>query len=238
MGLQAIVNAVYPPACACCGTTVASDGGLCGSCFGDMTLLAGLVCDACGCALPGTDTGALLCDQCMENPRPWDRGRAVAHYSGTARRLVLSLKHGDRSDLARPLARWLDIAIAPVARKDFAVVPVPLHRVRLIKRRYNQAAEVARHLARIRGCDFVPDALARTRATPIGVGVGRQDRVAHLQGAIAPGPHGGDVTARHVLLVDDVMASGATLTACARALRECDPASITIGVVARAARAI
>lgn len=239
MGLQAIVNAIYPPVCTCCGTEVASAGGLCGLCYGEMVFLVSLVCNQCGCPLPGKDTQPVLCDQCLQTTRPWGRGRAVATYDGTARKLVLSLKHGDRPDLARPLAQWLERALIPIAREDWVVVPVPLHRTRMLRRRYNQAAEIARHLARRTGQQYCPDALIRRRATPMGIGANRAERIDHLNGAISLNERRrSDLEGRHILLIDDVMASGATLSACAGALGEVNPASISVGVIARSAPAI
>lgn len=161
-------------------------------------------------------------------------------YAGTGKRLVLGLKHADRLDLVPPLASWLagraaTLALAP----ETLVVPVPLHRWRLIRRRYNQSAELARALAPHLGLEVAPDLLRRTRATPSQEGRDRAARADNLSGAIAVAPRRAEMLAgRPVLLIDDVLTSGATLAACSGALLAAGfgPVDIlTLAVVARRA---
>ncbi|MBD3763787.1 MAG: ComF family protein, partial [Rhodobacterales bacterium] len=182
--LQAAIRAVYPPACLACEAAVASDFGLCGTCWRDTPFVAGLVCDLCGTPLPGDDPGhPVHCDDCLQTPRPWDRGRAALLYQGRARDLVLALKHADRLDLVGPAAGWMRRAGAAVLRPDQLVVPVPLHRGRLFRRRYNQSALLSAALARTGGLDHCPDALIRRRATPSQDHRSRDARFANLDGA-------------------------------------------------------
>ena len=181
-----------------------------------MRFIRGTTCCRCGVPLPGEAPGdeAAECDDCMGGPRRWDRGSAAAVYDGTGRRMVLALKHGDRQDLVPVMARWM----APhVAYGDgLAVVPVPIHWRRMVRRRFNQSALLARALARLLDAEYLPDALIRTRATPPQEGLSRDARFRLQADTIRPHPRRGAALAgRRVLIVDDVMTSGATMAAAA-----------------------
>lgn len=238
MRLQALVQAMYPPQCLCCDTPVDRDFALCGPCWRDTPLVAGLVCDACGAPLPGADDGgAVLCDDCLSVPRPWSRGRAAMVYGGNARRMILQLKHGDRLDLARPLGDWLARAAGPLIVPGMIVAPVPLHWLRLLKRRANQSALLAARVARVTGLPHVPDLLIRHRATASQGGKGREARMRNVADAIRPHPRRiAAVRGRPVLLIDDVMTSGATLTVATESLLSAGVAQVSVLVLARAAR--
>ncbi|ETX15039.1 competence protein ComF [Roseivivax halodurans JCM 10272] len=218
--MQTAIRLVYPPHCLACGEHVSTEFGLCGACFSETHFITGLVCDACGTPLPGDGAeDGILCDGCLAARRPWSQGRAALLYSGAGRRLVLALKHGDRHDIARAAAPWLARAAAPILRDDSLIVPVPLHLLRLLKRRYNQSALLAQSLARETRCDILCDALVRTRRTPSLDGRTREARFEVLHGAIAVRrSRAAQIAGRHVLLVDDVMTSGATFGAATDAL--------------------
>jgi ComF family protein len=170
----------------------------------------------------------------MARPRAFDRARAACLYDEASRDLILKLKHADRTDLAGLMARWLSRSARPLLDDVDLVVPVPLHRWRLLRRRYNQAAEIARPLARGQGLPFLPDALERVRDTAIQGGKSATGRRRNVAGAFAVRETMRDrLAGRRVLLVDDVLTTGATAQACARALKAAGAAAVHLAVIAK-----
>jgi ComF family protein len=238
MGLQAALHVLYPPQCISCSAPVTSDFGLCSDCWRETPFIAGLVCDQCGTPLPGGEPGETAhCDDCMTIARPWEQGRSALLYRDNGRSLVLALKHGDRMDLARPAGAWLLRAAQPILRPEMLVVPVPLHWTRLFRRKYNQAALLSKALAGLARLDHCPDALVRRRTTGSQEGRTRDDRFANLTGAFAvPKRHAGLICDRDILLVDDVMTSGATFAAATDTLLAAGAQSVCVVSLARVAK--
>lgn len=233
--MQAVLRAIYPSTCMMCDERVDLDFALCPSCWRDTPFLTGLCCTDCGTPLPGDSEQAERCDDCLATPRPWDGGAAVMAYAGRARALVMAMKHGDRTDIARAAGGWMAHRSAHLIRPDTLVVPIPLHRRRLFQRRYNQAALLAQSLARAAGCELCVDLLSRPKPTRPLEHHSRSERLAALDGAIVPTP-GRSARGRPVLLVDDVMTSGATLAAATRACFAAGATTVAVSVLARVAK--
>ena len=235
MRLQSLVRAIYPAQCVSCDALTEDDFGLCSACWRETRFIGGMICDTCGTPLPGEGAEEdLQCDDCITIARPWDKGRSVFIYDGIGRKLVLGLKHGDRTDLALPAARWMAQKIAKWPLLDTVFVPVPLHWVRLARRRYNQAALLTLALGKVLDRPVCVDALLRPKKTKPLQGHSREERFKALTDAITPNPKRMDqIKGKHVVLVDDVMTSGATLAASAEAAKAAGATNVSIVTLAR-----
>ncbi|MBY8974661.1 ComF family protein [Rhodobacteraceae bacterium NNCM2] len=216
-----VLDTLLPPICPITGAEVGAAGALSPEAWGELAFIAAAGCRKCGREIaelaPGEED--FTCDTCRAFAHSWDRGRAAFRYEGSGRRLVLSLKHGDRLDLVPTLARWMRNAAGPLVDEADLIIPIPLHWSRLLARRYNQSAELARVIAAQAGKSraYAPGVLVRRKRTPKQEGLDRAGRIANVGDAMAitrPGRR--RLAGKRVLLVDDVMTTGATLDAAAQ----------------------
>lgn len=191
-------------------------------------------CERLGTPFTSDIGGAVLSPAAIADPPAYDRARAAARYGDVARDLVHLLKYGDRLDLARPLGRWMARAGAELLADADALVPVPLHWSRLWQRRFNQSAALAQAISSISGVPVADHILARDQATPPQVGLTKSERASNVQGAFSvPKSARIDVKGRKLVVIDDVLTSGATANACARVLRRAGASRIDVLVLAR-----
>ncbi len=232
--LTKALDLLLPATCAACDSTVGAPGQLCATCFKDLNFVTAPLCTSCG--LPFGVRGETLCHTCQANPPPWREARAALMYDKASQGLILPFKHADRTEIAATLALHMQRAGATMLARADLLVPVPLHRWRLLRRRYNQSALLAVALARRTGRPVLPDALRRVRVTQSLRNLPAAKRAALLTGAIAVRPgRAAAVAGKRILLIDDVLTSGATARACTHALLDAGAASIDVLVASRVA---
>jgi ComF family protein len=230
LALRGLLGLVYPPVCIACGAATGSPHGLCAGCWTGMRFIERPWCERLGTPF-AVDLGVpgLISPAAMAAPPVFARARSVARYDDTARRLVHRLKYEDRLDLAVAMGRMMARTGRDLVAEADAIVPVPLWRWRLWRRRFNQAALLARHVAAGHGRTVEAGLLLRVRRTRPQVGLSRPARAENLQGAFrVPEAARPRLAGRRILLVDDVMTTGATANAAARALLRGGAASVDV----------
>ena len=235
--IRELVDFALPPRCPGCGEIVGEPHRFCLDCWRLLTFLGEPCCARC--ALPfdfGGPDGGAECGRCLADPPPFDRARAAVAYGEVSREVTLRLKYNGRPGLAETLARFM-LRHIEAGEGEALLVPVPLHRWRIWKRGYNQAALIASALARHSGLPCELDLLRRIRSTPPLRGLGRPERAQAVRGAFGLAEGAKErLRGRRVVLVDDVFTSGATASACAKVLKRGGAARVELLCWARVVR--
>lgn len=234
--LRAGVDLILPPRCPATGEVVAEAGTVSPALWKELDFITAPFCAACGLPFSFEMGGAeALCGACLEHRPVFDCARSPLVYNDASRTLILALKYGDRMDVALTLSPMMARAGAELIAESDAVVPVPLHPWRLWSRRFNQSAVLGKRLAAQTGLSFRPDLLSRTRRTIPQKGLSRAERQRNVRGAFSI-PKNADVHGMRILLIDDVLTSGATLDECARILKKAGAAHVAVLTAARVTR--
>lgn len=236
---RAALDTVLPPQCLSCDALVSEPGALCADCWEGAAFVSAPFCNACGVPFEFDHGPEALCGACVRARPVFEKARAVFLYNDVSRNLVTGLKHRDRTHGAPAFGRWLARAGRELVENTDLITPVPLHRMRLWRRRFNQSALLAQALVREAGysAKFEGDLLRRTRATPTQGGLNASERRRNVRGAFMTNDRYVDlVTNKRVLLVDDVYTTGATLNACTQALLKAGASSVDALVLARVDR--
>jgi ComF family protein len=227
------VDVALPQLCAACREPVGGEG-LCAACWAKLSFIAKPYCERLGIPFPYDPGPGILSLEAISDPPAYHRARAAVRYDDVSRALVHALKYGDRLDLAPMMGRWMAHAGRELAAEADAIVPVPLHWRRQWARRANQSGLLAEIIARASGVPVTYCALKRVKATPQQVGLSQSERAANVQGAFAvPAAGRAEVAGRKLILVDDVLTSGATVDACARSLLRAGAVYVDVLVFAR-----
>lgn len=234
--LQPVLNLFFPPQCLVCDALVPTHGTLCTECWNDVPFISAPICACCGLPLEFAVDENTLCGECLREHPPYSRARAAFVYNEHSRNLILKLKYQDDTYLAPTFGRWLKGAGEELIAASDLIIPVPLYYWRMVSRRYNQSLLLARILARHTGLPLLPDGLKRIRATAQQTGLTRAQREKNVKGAfIVPDAHRNAIKGKSILLVDDVMTTGATLGACTKVLLKADAAQVNVLTLARRA---
>ncbi|MGV1014298.1 MAG: ComF family protein [Methyloceanibacter sp.] len=233
--LGALANLFLPPVCIVCRTRIGSHGLLCGACFAKIDFIAPPICDRLGVPLPYDAGSPSLSAAAIAEPPVYDRARAVARYSVTMRELIQGFKYRDRHEGVPLFGRWLARAGAELLADADLIVPVPLYRSRLWWRRFNQSAMLARSVAQLTGVPADCFVLRRVRRTASQVGLTHDQRRRNVAGAFKVDPATRErVRGKTIVVIDDVITTGATAEACARALKRAKAARVDVLALARA----
>lgn len=232
--LAPVVDLVFPPRCPLCGEGLAAQSGLCAACWGELAIPGEPCCAACQRPFEDSVSHGATCAVCLAHPPRHDGIAAGTLYNEASRKLILAFKHGHRIALAPMLARLIAARLPGEVGAGWLYVPVPLHRWRLWSRGFNQSALLARELVQLRGGELAVDALLRRKRTPVLGGLGRKARARALAGAIAVDPRRQHrLKGAKVVLVDDVLTSGATTDACVAALKRAGAQTVVLACFAR-----
>lgn len=230
-----VIDIVYPPSCLACRRAVSGEGVLCSACWSAMPFIERPYCERLGTPFEQDLGPGIISPEAFANPPVYLRARAVARFTdGPARELVHRLKYGDRIELAEPMGRWMARAGADLLKDAQLIVPAPLHRWRLFSRRFNQAAALAAEISRVSGVPWDALALKRVKRAKPQIGLSRAQRADNVQGAFRVSEEGRvAIAGKRVLLVDDVLTSGATANAAARILLRGGASQVDLLVFAR-----
>jgi ComF family protein len=233
--LRAALDLALPPLCAACREPVEGRG-LCPACWSKLSFITRPYCERLGIPFVYDPGPGILSMEAIADPPAYQRARAAVRFDEISRALVHALKYGDRLDLAPMMGRWISRAGGELLAEADALLPVPLHWRRQWARRFNQSAMLAAAISAESGVPIAAGALKRVKATAQQVGLTRSERAANVQGAFKVPKEGkAAVAGRRLILVDDVLTSGATVDGCARALLRAGAANVDVLIFARVA---
>lgn len=240
-----LLDMILPPRCLVTGVEVDSPGMLAPPVWANLNFISHPICACCGMpfeidlseTLADGEPETLLCAPCLDDPPPFARARAALRYDDASREIILAFKHGDRTESVRTFTPWMARSGADLLREADALLPVPLHRWRLLRRRYNQAGLMAAALSRLCGKPSLPDTLVRTKHTPPQGHKTPGERAENIRNAFrVPARRIEKIVGKRLVLIDDVYTSGATVRACTQTLLGAGAARVEILTLARVVR--
>lgn len=232
------LDAIFPPGCVSCAEPIDTPGNLCGRCWPEMTYISAPYCDICGFPFEYDAGDGFVCATCLRQPPVFARARAVLKYDDASRDMILGYKHSDQTNRAPTFANWMSRAGAELINDCDVICPVPLHHKRLIKRRFNQSALLAGEIGKLNDKPVIHDLITRKRPTKSQGGLSAKARLRNVRGVFEITPaRKNSLDGTVVLLIDDVLTTGATVNACSRSLIEGGAAKVDVLTFSRVVRA-
>lgn len=232
--LTHVTNTIFPPRCFSCNSRVQQQGMLCSECWRDIQFITAPQCLCCGYPFASHESEAVLCGECQFSRPLFRSARSAMRYNQYSARLITRFKYGDHHTGIHMLSQWMINVMTPIPEDIDLIVPVPIHRFKLLTRHYNQSALLALSLHQQTHIPVLPQALVRHQHTPPQASLSRKARLTNVKKAFKVNSrYSTQLHGKHVLLVDDVFTTGATLHACCRALKKAKVASIDVVTIAR-----
>jgi len=229
-----IVDLILPPQCISCRSVIDSAGNICAGCWKQLNFISEPLCEACGYPFPYEAPGIKFCAACARKAPPFDRARAALCYDEQSKRLVTGLKFSDKTHQAPTFSKLMAVSGNALITESDCIIPVPLHRIRLFMRRYNQAALLALGLAKLSDKPVIYDLLVRKINTPPQMSLNRNQRLKNVKSAFGINDkYKEKVKGKSVLLIDDVMTTGATIESCAKILKKSGAWRVNVLTLAR-----
>ena len=235
--LTQALDTVLPPRCVVNGEIVEVQGMISPQAWSELDFIGDPMCASCGFPFDFEVEEGSLCAGCLEHPPPYEKARSALTYNDISRDIILGFKHADKTHLVKAFVPWLRRAGQEMLQEADMIVPVPLHRRRLLARRYNQAALIAKALAKEQGLQCEVDLLERVKATPSQGHLRIKERYKNVRRAFALNPKAKvDVKGKTVLLIDDVYTTGATVKECTKVLLKAGASKVYVLALARVVR--
>lgn len=232
--LQRCLNFILPPRCLMCFERCQNQGSLCSTCWGKLNFITAPFCQRCGIPFEFQVEGALVCASCLDHPPIFDQARSVAQYNEASKQILMGFKHGDMLHYSHILAQWMSASGQALLARTDLIIPVPLHPWRLMVRQYNQAAVLGNYISKLTGVNKCNNLLVRTRHTASQGHKSVKDRGKNVKSAFKLNPnYKGNIKGQSVLIIDDVLTTGATVNECAATLKQAGAGQVNVLTFAR-----